>query len=271
MVIAFESVLAILTVLLLYPPMGQLSIFACAVDSLVDFYPMFWDSASQDEGDHTRDCIYEAAFPRTTLVLSYLGLSLVLVLFVRFPLTLLCWRKHPHNNSLCYGLVIVPTVAALFVASSGPLYYSFEYISLAIGAIGLAVEAVYVQWKLNTANPLRIYCSLIHWLAFVIFVLFLYFGVVGLEFYPYHYYLLIPMSAVSVVLYPMFFLCVHSHPYTRIWHLKKRQRNTVTNVQGRGEHRWLRGARIRNETNDSFFPPEIDTSGSSSSDSAMLY
>ena len=100
---------------------GQLSIFACAVDSLVDFYPMFWDSASQDEGDHTRDCIYEAAFPRTTLVLSYLGLSLVLVLFVRFPLTLLCWRKHPHNNSLCYGLVIVPAVAALFVASSGPL------------------------------------------------------------------------------------------------------------------------------------------------------
>ena len=99
---------------------GQLSIDVCRVGSLADYYPMFWAS-SADENGRLWHCVSEAAYPRETIVLSYFGLSIVFLLLIRLPLTFLCWRKHPHNNSLCYGLIIVPTIAALFVIFSGLL------------------------------------------------------------------------------------------------------------------------------------------------------
>lgn len=101
-----------------FPCVGQFYVYVCPVSTPGDFYPMFWSSSGSGGGGR---CVYEAAYPRDTLPLAYFGVTSVLLLAVRLPLTVVCWKKHPHNNSVCVGLIAVPCLAALHVALSGLL------------------------------------------------------------------------------------------------------------------------------------------------------
>ena len=96
---------------------GSFAMYVCPVSTPTDFYPMFWSSSGSEE----RHCVYEAAYPRSTLPLVYFGATIVFLLTVRLVLTAVCWRKHPHNSSLCGGLIALPCLAVLHVALSGLL------------------------------------------------------------------------------------------------------------------------------------------------------
>ena len=37
---------------------------------------------------------------------------------------------------------------------------------------------------------------------------------------------LIPLALVPVILHPLFSLCVFTHPYPRVWHMKRRARGS---------------------------------------------
>lgn len=109
-----------------------------------------------------------------------------------------------------------------------------------------------------------IYKSPIHWMTVTISVSFTAFGVVGLTFYeglPERLTLL-PLVLAPAVLYPILTLCVFTHPYPRLWHMRRRTREEPNRIRG-PSRRWDRG--------NVLFPPDLSTSGTTSSDTAMLY
>lgn len=98
----------------------------------------------------------------------------------------------------------------------------------------------------------------------LISIMFTAFGVLGLTFYDVlsQRLALLPLTLAPAVLYPLFTLCIFTHPYPRLWHMRRRTREEAEWPRGTA-HRWSRGSRV--------FRTEFTTSLTTSSDAAMLY
>ena len=115
-------------------------------------------------------------------------------------------------------------------------------------------------------NPFKICKSTFHWMTMLSSALFMAFGVVGLTFYEElpERLTLLPLVLAPTIVYPIFTLCVFTHPYPRLWHMRRRTREDPYRMRGPSRRwPWDRG--------NTLFPPDLSTSDTTSSDTAKLY
>lgn len=131
-----ESLIGFLLMVLSFAPKGRLTMNACGVKSIKDWYTVFYNP-SPDHVSVIR-CTQEAVYPLYTSIFMYLLYNLVLmILFRGLLLPYICKKK--NFKSLYAGLYILPFVGAIHTCFAGVIYYIYPYLMIFLSVIGVAV------------------------------------------------------------------------------------------------------------------------------------
>jgi len=142
---------AVVTVLVLHPG-GEFRIAFCSVDRLADFY-----TALHNPPDAY--CATEAAYPLYSAPLLFYGVSAILVLLVRLPVTALV---HDEDHEIAFlpiyiALYYFPVAALVWLIFGGLIYYSFPVIIL-LGCVMVdpvvfnSLEEAMEDWPLHVGG-----------------------------------------------------------------------------------------------------------------------
>ncbi|XP_038073510.1 JNK1/MAPK8-associated membrane protein-like isoform X2 [Patiria miniata] len=160
-----ECILATLMTLLLIEPKGSLTIHACGVQTLSDWYTML----NNPTPDYTRTlhCTQEAVYPLYTVVFVIYTFELLLMMLFR-PLLSVKLCKNQGRNSIYAALYFLPLLVLLHALCAGLIYYSFPYIliisSLLMHAVHFAYSEIETPKKL-VSNLRNLVILLAHWLC----------------------------------------------------------------------------------------------------------
>ncbi|KAE9556744.1 hypothetical protein FO519_000150 [Halicephalobus sp. NKZ332] len=142
---ALESSLALILTLLIYKPVGSLTVHTCQKHFLFEWYPMLYNPVINYT--QTMKCSSEVVYPLYSLPFANLAFNLGALLVFRTTLYLVSCSKSPKKlpsepyYAVLWTLPLMTIVHAIF---SGVIYYSFPYIllfsSLTLNALHFAYE-----------------------------------------------------------------------------------------------------------------------------------
>lgn len=130
-----ENLLAVLITLLVSEPLGELNITSCRVDSVHDWYTVFFNPKI----NHTQviHCAQEAVYPLYSIVFIFYLISLIIMLMFRVWIMNLVLAKHQtsqhrkHRTRVIYSaLYLYPILSALHGVGAGLAYYAYPYLML---------------------------------------------------------------------------------------------------------------------------------------------
>ncbi|XP_002001191.3 JNK1/MAPK8-associated membrane protein [Drosophila mojavensis] len=178
-----EVALSALMAILFMEPMWELSLYACEVRKLTDWYTLFYNPNPNYET--TYHCTQEAVYPLQTIVLVYYFLCLLNMFLIR-PIvssTFDVRSKAPIYSALYF----MPLLTLIHGTCCGLIYYSFPYLSI---AMSMVANAIHYSLKLDQTQKALLLSSVwdvknaviitVHWLLLA-------FGICSLN---YHYALL---------------------------------------------------------------------------------
>lgn len=140
----FENVIAIITSLLIYQPMGSFNLVSCGVTDLSDWYTVLYNPKI----NHTKvvHCAQEAVYPLYSLVFVVYLLSLVLMLMLRVWISNFfinkSWQRKHRTDVLYRALYLYPILAGIHGTCAGLTYYAYPYIIVMASILGLVSYCV---------------------------------------------------------------------------------------------------------------------------------
>lgn len=178
-----EVALSALMATLFMEPMWEMSLYACEVRKLTDWYTLFYNPNPNYET--TYHCTQEAVYPLQTIVLVYYFLCLLNMFLIRpvVSSTFDVRSKAPIYSALYF----MPLLTLIHGTCCGLIYYSFPYLSI---AMSMVANAIHYSLKLDQTQKALLLSSVwdvknaviitVHWLLLA-------FGICSLN---YHYALL---------------------------------------------------------------------------------
>ncbi|XP_060239254.1 JNK1/MAPK8-associated membrane protein-like [Meriones unguiculatus] len=141
-----ECSIAAVVTLLVSDPAGTLSIHACRVLMLSDWYTMLYKPSP--DYITTLHCTQEAVYPLYTIVFVYYAFCLGFMMALR-PLLVktIQWRLRMPSQlgSIYTALYFFPVLTVLQAIAGGLLYYTFPYIVLVASLANLVVYLVFAK------------------------------------------------------------------------------------------------------------------------------
>eukprot|EP00056_Hartaetosiga_gracilis_P003637 m.65579 g.65579 ORF g.65579 m.65579 type:complete len:304 (+) comp11529_c0_seq1:67-978(+) len=169
-----EGAASILFPLLSLVPKGSLKLHSCGVETIDDFYPVFFNP--RPDYIHKQHCVSEIVFPLLSFVLLQHAFTAAILIFIRLPL--LRWKGKSMFSSTqvlnikkgTYShLLFLPALALLHLIFGGVLYYSYPFILFTLCAMITIVYEVQpaqerergvVVWRLLFSLVLPFLCFL---------------------------------------------------------------------------------------------------------------
>jgi len=136
--VLLEFCISFICMILSFEPMYKLKLWNCGVDSLKDWYTIFYNPTPSY--NTKLQCTQEAVYPLYTSVFVYLLYSFIsMIIFRGIIPTVIIKRSLFGRSSFYAGLYILPIAAAIHTCLAGLLYYIFPFLILFMSAIGVAV------------------------------------------------------------------------------------------------------------------------------------
>ncbi|XP_064484367.1 JNK1/MAPK8-associated membrane protein-like [Ornithodoros turicata] len=132
-----ENIMAIVSTLLVTPPVGELLVHTCRVRQLSDWYTLLHNPTPGYK--HTLRCTQEAVYPLYSMVFIYYGFCLVSLLLLR-PVLVFRVFTGQAKKSIFLTMYIIPAMALIHATMAGLLYYSFPYITIILSVISMATH-----------------------------------------------------------------------------------------------------------------------------------
>lgn len=165
---AVEVATAAILTILATQPVGQLSLTACRVNRLADWYTFFQNPTPNYE--KTLNCTQEAVYPLYTMVFIFYALCGVLMLLMR-PLLASKMLPRRGRSSVYAALYFLPILAVVQAVGGGLVYGAYPYIVLILSLISSAyhfackldqsVKALFVDCVKDLRNAVILFG---HWL-----------------------------------------------------------------------------------------------------------
>ena len=131
-----EGVISIMVAILVMEPVGKLSLHSCRVDSIKDWYTIFYNP-KPDFVNEIR-CTQEAVYPLYTIIFIYHAGCLLLLLTMRQ--IILHFLKGMNGRKSTYAtMYFLPIISVIHGILSGVIYYSYPYLLLVASSIGTAL------------------------------------------------------------------------------------------------------------------------------------
>jgi len=131
-----ETLISFIILVLLLDPQGELNIRTCKVQSIKDWYTVFFNPVPDYLTTHR--CTVEAVYPLySAIFIQFLISFFIMVIFRGFLIRLML--QNCGRLSFYAGLYIIPIVAAIHACLAGVLYYIYPYLVLFLSAVGIAV------------------------------------------------------------------------------------------------------------------------------------
>ncbi|XP_065067764.1 JNK1/MAPK8-associated membrane protein-like [Rhopilema esculentum] len=149
---AMEAFFAAIIALLVVEPVGSLTLQSCKVESIRDWYTVFFNP-KPDYVNEIR-CTQEAVYPLYTIVFFYYAICLLLSVTLR-QIVLWFLKDISGRKSTYASMYLLPIMLVTHAIFSGVVYYSFPYLILVASSVG---NAVYLSksdelWKEFFRNP----------------------------------------------------------------------------------------------------------------------
>ncbi len=138
--LAEVSAAAIFT-LLLYDPVGSLSLRSCAVRRLSDWYSFLHNPTPNYE--ETLYCTQEVVYPLYTMVFTFYALCALLMLLVRPCLSSRFGPRRRGRSSVYAALYFLPALSVAHACLGGLVYMSYPHIVLVLSLISCAAHFAY--------------------------------------------------------------------------------------------------------------------------------
>ncbi|XP_067942215.1 JNK1/MAPK8-associated membrane protein-like isoform X1 [Watersipora subatra] len=135
-----ETVAAAVCSLLLVRPVGSLELQSCTVESIQDWYPVFFNPLIFYT---TRlNCTQEMVYPLYTIVMIFYALQVPAMLLLRpiFSHRLLSKQGVDTCGPIYSALYFLPIMVLVHSIAAGILYYCYPYVTLLISGISLAIH-----------------------------------------------------------------------------------------------------------------------------------
>jgi len=179
-----ETLAAAIVTLLLFDPIGQLTLTSCRPTSLQDWYTMFHNpyNVTNNVASHytTLHCTQERVYPLYSLVLIFYGFSLVFLLLFR-PLVSSLLVNGKGRKCIYAALYFYPILIGIHAAGGGLVYFCYPYLTLCLSLVTIAIhfalksdrislrnrriEGATDLLKITVQNPRNLTIVLAHWLA----------------------------------------------------------------------------------------------------------
>ncbi|KAK3744887.1 hypothetical protein QZH41_013756, partial [Actinostola sp. cb2023] len=122
-----ETTCAAVLTLLLNQPKGTFSLTSCKSERLSDWYTVFFNP--KPDYVNTIYCTNEAVYPLYTIVLTFVAMSVAMLLLVR-PISSHYLCADQGISSIYAGMYFLPILAALHSLFGGLFYYTYPYITV---------------------------------------------------------------------------------------------------------------------------------------------
>lgn len=182
-----EVLLAVIFTLLSLSPQGFISINACTVNNIGDFYPIFFNPKS--DYVHEIHCTYEVVYPLYSMVFIFFGFHFALHLPLLITVLSVCylsWSKYRKEfwsaRTEYVWLIIFPIILLLYSVTAGIIYYAFDYLTIVISLCVFAVLSTIMQIHNfgDFENPFKVYKLPVQWLLTVSSMIALACGILSL-------------------------------------------------------------------------------------------
>ena len=131
-----EGLISIILAILVMEPVGTLSLRSCKVNSISDWYTIFYNP--KPDYVHMIRCTQEAVYPLFTIVFIYHAGCLLLLLTMRQ--FLIHFLKGINGRRSTYAsMYFLPIMSVVHGIFSGLIYYSYPYLLLVASSIGTAL------------------------------------------------------------------------------------------------------------------------------------
>ena len=158
-----EGLISVITAILVMEPVGKLSLRSCRVDSIKDWYTIFYNP--KPDYVHEIHCTQEAVFPLYTIIFIYQAGCLLLLLTMRQFLIYFVRKINgrslsPHlgRKSTYASMYFLPIMSVIHAIFSGVIYYSFPYLLLVASSIG---TAFYLSKTLKSWKNIRMFIRVV--------------------------------------------------------------------------------------------------------------
>jgi len=132
-----ESAAAAAGAVLLSDPIGELTLNACGVKRLSDWYPLLFNPTPNY--DTKLYCTQEVVYPLYTIVFIFFIFSLFALMLVR-PFLSSHFLPGRGRNAVYAALYFLPVYTLLHAVLGGLIYYSFPYIIIIVSLISCAAH-----------------------------------------------------------------------------------------------------------------------------------
>ncbi|CAI2733248.1 unnamed protein product [Schistosoma spindalis] len=108
-------------IILLYPPLGSLTLYHCPIDNIKEFYPILYAGSG---------CLSEVNYPLTSLPILYYMISIIISLLIYSLLIMIAFHDYHWFNYVYYMLYAYPIICIHVILFGGIFYYLYPYMIL---------------------------------------------------------------------------------------------------------------------------------------------
>lgn len=184
-----ECMAAAIVTLLLFDPVGRLTLTSCRPTKLQDWYTMFHNPYNVTNNVASRystlHCTQERVYPLYSFVLIFYGFSLLFLLLFR-PFVSAFFVQGKGRKCIYAALYFYPILIGIHAAGGGLVYFCYPYLTLCLSLITIAIHFALRTERLNrpyaslcrsrhtgawdllqdtAKNPRNLAIVLAHWLA----------------------------------------------------------------------------------------------------------
>jgi len=154
-----ECVAAALVTLLLFDPIGQLTLTSCRPTKLKDWYTMFHNpyNVTNNVASHytTLHCTQERVYPLYSLVLIFYGFSLLFLILFR-PLVSTYLVQGKGRKCIYAALYFYPILIGVHAACGGLVYFCYPYLTLCLSLVTIAIHFAFKSDRIVSLRSRRI-------------------------------------------------------------------------------------------------------------------